>query len=126
LWRLSFPLPGVHTKPTQNPHYKKNSRQVMLWFNGVPDKVASFVLLCIMLGATYTHHVADEPVFVFLVYCHGRHTYTHHVAGEPLAPYYIIVTFFYCYIKSIIYLLSILCTHIFVIILIIINHLFAL
>ena len=84
----------------------------MLCFNGVPDKVASFVLLCIMIGATYTHHVANEPVFFslvyhylrhtythhvagrtgffFLVYHDWRHTYTHHVAGEPLGPYYFV------------------------------------
>jgi hypothetical protein len=63
----------------------------MLCFNGVPDKVASFVLLCIMIGATYTHHVADEPVFFSpLLYHDWRHTNTHHVAGEPLAHYYFV------------------------------------
>ena len=64
----------------------------MLCFNGGPDKVASFVLLCIMIGATYTHHVADEPVIFFspLLYHDWRHTNTYHVAGEPLAHYYFV------------------------------------
>jgi hypothetical protein len=65
LWVQWCAQQKIFKKILKNKFSKKKSPQVMLCFNGGPDKVASFVLLCIMIGATYTHHVADEPVIFF-------------------------------------------------------------
>jgi len=39
---------------------------VMLLFGGLADKLASFILFCIMVGATFTHFQLNEPYVVTL------------------------------------------------------------